>query len=106
MQRLRRTIFITIWTVVGFIIWPTLLYLGLRLIVYGQRIYGWPPLSRWLPGWADVVVIYGMFGLGTLVVAGAMLVLGLRGRFPGTRRESDVHSPGFPVAPRGPTAAA
>jgi hypothetical protein len=104
MQRLRRTIFIILWTVVGFFLWPTLLYAALRFIVYGQRNYGWAPLSRWLAGWADVVVIYGMFGLGTLVAAGGLLVLGLRGRLPGTRT-SIAPSKGFPLTPSGPTPA-
>ena len=84
MRRLRRAIFVGFWAIAGFVAWPALWFGVLRFIVYGQRNYGWPLLSRWLPEWADVVIIYGLLGLGTMVVAVAMLMLGLRGRLPGT----------------------
>jgi|SRR3954452_19637189 len=98
MQQLRRTIFIIFWIAAGFFVWPILLYELLRFIVYGQRNYGWPSLSRWLPGWADLFLIYGMFGLVTITLAGAMLVLGMRGRLPGTRKRTR-QAQGFPVTP-------
>ena len=42
------------------------------------------------------VLLWGMFGFGTIMVTVAVLLLGIGGRLPGTRERSRVQA-GFPV---------
>ncbi|HEX8522595.1 MAG TPA: hypothetical protein VF669_10095 [Tepidisphaeraceae bacterium] len=97
----KRVIAITVWTFVAFWSWLLAIALGARLMIYGQEIYGW---SR-PPEWTLPLLLYGVMGFGTLFLTVATLMLGLRGKLPGTRKPGE-QAHGFPVEVSGPSAAA
>jgi hypothetical protein len=96
--RLRRIIVIALWTVAAFWGWLLLLIAGLRLLVRSQQRYGWQPVAKLLPEWVVWSVFFGLFGVGTIVITVGILMLGMRGRLPGTSRR-DCGPAGFPIEP-------
>jgi len=98
MGKLKRNLFVAGWTIVALFGWIYGLGGGLMLYVYGEQHYGWPLLSRWIPDSMDWILMDGLFGVGTLSVTVGTLILGMKGKLPGTRRSSPVQ-PGFPITP-------
>lgn len=94
--QLRRVTCIALWTLLTCLGWVYALYLFMRLLIYGQRHFGWRPPSQWLPAGALVFVLYGVVGFCTIFVTTCALVMGMRGKLPGTRRRTD-QPRGFPV---------
>src|SRR5215469_10667017 len=99
MRRLLRVVAIALWTVAAFWAWPLLLVGIFEFIIYGQRTWNWPPLTKLIPDetlWT--VIVFGSFGVGTIIVTVAALILGMRGWLPGTSR-NDRGQQGFPITP-------
>jgi hypothetical protein len=93
-----RIIAILFWALFAAVGWIALLYVGLRLYVYGRQQFDWPPLFMGLPEWAVLAIFWGTFGVVPFVVTVAALLLGISGRLPGTRERARLQS-GFPVEP-------
>jgi hypothetical protein len=96
MRQLLRIVVITLWTLAAFWGWILSLYAGFWLLVYGQQRYHWQPLAKLLPEWSAALILVGLFGVGTILVTVGALILGMRGRLPGTSRQ-DRRPQGFPI---------
>jgi hypothetical protein len=85
---------IALWTFAALWGWVLSLSTGLRLYLYLQQRYRWK-----LPSESSAAaILVGLFGVGTIVFTISVLILGMRGRLPGTSRRD--HRPqGFPIIP-------
>lgn len=99
MQRLLRIPFIVLWTLGSLWAWLFFLSLALRKVV-GMKVGA--PVARWTPGWIDHLVLYGLYGGGTLLITTFVLIQGVRGKLPGTAKANRELSRGFPVEPAQP----
>ena len=96
MQRLLRIPAIILWTLGS--LWAWLFFLTLALTkVVGMKVS--PPVARWTPSWVDHVVLYGLYGAGTLLITTYVLIQGVRGKLPGTAKANRELPRGFPVDP-------
>jgi hypothetical protein len=92
----RRFFFITLWTFAAFWAWMGANLLSLRLLVNAQASGRVRPLAAWLPEWMLVTILPALF-VGAFVVTLGALLLGMRGRLPGTPKATDQVS-GFEVS--------
>lgn len=99
MQRILRIPVIILWTLGTLYAWLFFLSLALRKLV-GMKVG--VPVARWTPGWIDHVVLYGLYGAGTLLITSFVLIQGVRGKLPGTAKGPRQLSSGFPVEPAQP----
>lgn len=96
MQRLLRIPFIILWTLGSLWAWLFFLSLALRKVV-GMKVG--PPVARWTPSWVDHLVLYGLYGAGTLLITSFVLIQGVRGRLPGTAKSRREAPRGFEIEP-------
>jgi hypothetical protein len=85
---------IALWTLAACWGWTLSLSVGLRLLIYAQQKNHWKPL----PEWSAPLIFVGLFGVGTILFAISILILGMRGRLPGTSRQARKPQ-GFPMMP-------
>lgn|GEM_PF-4799286 len=96
MQRILRIPVIIIWTLGTLYAWLFFLSLALRKLV-GMKVGA--PVARWTPGWIDHVVLYGLYGAGTLFITSFVLIQGVRGKLPGTAKARREAPRGFEIEP-------
>ncbi len=96
MQRILRIPFIIVWTLGSLWAWLFFLSLALRKVV-GMKVG--VPVARWAPGWIDHIVLYGLYGAGTLLITSFVLIQSVRGKLPGTAKAQRKLPRGFPVEP-------
>lgn len=92
MRRLWRIAAIMIWTIGAFIGWMWALSLGGQLLVNAANRHAWPPPPEWVLRLCGA----GMLGVTILIIVWTVL-LGLRGRLPGTRTGPVERQQGFPM---------
>jgi hypothetical protein len=88
---LRRTLFIIAWVACGLVAWSALanaVGFTLMYLVNERQV----KVPEWTLSWLNIAGV-----VGALVVPAASAVLGMRGKLPGTRGQTDVASRGFPM---------
>lgn len=95
MQTFKRILFITAWTAAAFWGWVLAWGLAFRFLTGSSR-QALVALLRGLPEWLGFWLLPGLLVGGTFLVTIGALLLGMRGKLPGTRKS---HSPrrGFEV---------
>ena len=94
----RRLIGVVAWTIGAMIAWIVLLVAPLLIEIYGQRHFGWKPLSpRFSPRAGDWWLIAIFCGLPPVGVSSFLLAL--NGKLPGTSNRPRPAARGFPVEP-------
>ncbi len=98
MKHLLRIAMIVIWTVAAFSGWLLSVNLAPDRVPWPQDRYRWPFYASLNGNWPELIIGYGMLGVGVLITTGVLL-LGMRGKLPGTRKTRPEKLRGFAVEP-------
>jgi hypothetical protein len=100
MKRFWRVLAIVLWTCVAFFGWLGAVYVGVLWLRQAQIRNNGKPMLKGMPQWLVNLMMIVVLFVGPLTTTALALVLGMKGRLPGTAKQRPV-ARGFEVAPPG-----
>jgi hypothetical protein len=84
-RKVLRAVAITAWTIGACWAWIAIVFGCLLAMIKAREWFGWQPAPKPI---SEVLIIYGLFGGGTFVATTAALILGMKGKLPGTAKKA------------------